>query len=48
VIVINAAAALVAGDMTEDFKEAARLAENSIDSGRAREKLAALVAASQG
>jgi anthranilate phosphoribosyltransferase len=47
VVVINAAAALVAGDMTTDFKEAARLAAASIDSGRARQKLDALVAASQ-
>jgi anthranilate phosphoribosyltransferase len=48
VVVINAAAALVAGDITADFKEAARLAAASIDSGRARQKLAALIAASQG
>jgi anthranilate phosphoribosyltransferase len=48
VVVINAAAALVAGDMTSDFKEAASLAQASIDSGRARQKLAALVAASRG
>jgi anthranilate phosphoribosyltransferase len=48
VIVINAAAAIVAGDMTKDFKEAARLAAAAIDSGRARQKLDALVAASQG
>jgi anthranilate phosphoribosyltransferase len=48
VAVINAAAALVAGDMTEDFKEAANLAAASIDSGRARRKLDALIAASRG
>jgi anthranilate phosphoribosyltransferase len=47
VVVINAAAALVAGDMTDDFKEAARLAAASIDHGKARQKLDALVAASQ-
>jgi len=47
VVVINAAAALVAGDLTTDFKEAACLAAASIDSGRARQKLDALVAASQ-
>ncbi len=48
VVVMNAAAALVAGDMTNDFKEAARLAQKSIDNGHAREKLDALVTASQG
>ena len=47
VVVINAAAALVAGDMTQDYREAARLARTSIDSGRARQKLDALVAASR-
>jgi anthranilate phosphoribosyltransferase len=47
VVIINAAAALVAGDLTTDFKEAARLAAASIDSLRARDKLDALVAASQ-
>jgi anthranilate phosphoribosyltransferase len=47
VVVINAAAALVAGDVTSDFKEAAGLAARSIDSGNARQKLDALVAASQ-
>jgi anthranilate phosphoribosyltransferase len=35
VIVMNSAAALVAGDVTTGLREAARLAEESIDSGRA-------------
>jgi anthranilate phosphoribosyltransferase len=47
VVVMNAAAALVAGDMTNDFKKAARLAEEAIDSGRAGEKLNRLVELSQ-
>ncbi len=47
VVVINAAAALIAGDMTKNLREAAGLAAASIDSGRARQKLEALVAASR-
>ena len=43
ITVINAAAALVAGDVTRDFKEAARRAEEAIDSGRAKEKLYGLM-----
>jgi anthranilate phosphoribosyltransferase len=43
VIVMNAAAALVAGNLTEDLNEAARLAEESIDSGRAIDKLDKLI-----
>jgi anthranilate phosphoribosyltransferase len=35
VIVMNSAAALIAGDVTSGLREAARLAEESIDSGRA-------------
>ncbi len=46
-IIMNAAAALVAADLTTDFKEAARHAAEAIDSGRAKQKLEALVAASQ-
>ncbi len=46
-IIINAAAALVAADAPADFKEAARRAAETIDSGRAKEKLEALVATSQ-
>lgn len=47
VIVMNAAAALVAGNLTEDLKEAARIAEEAIDSGRAIEKLDKLIEISQ-
>jgi anthranilate phosphoribosyltransferase len=43
ITVINAAAALIAGDITSDMKEAARRAGEAIDSGRAKEKLYALV-----
>lgn len=43
VIVMNAAAALMAGNLTEDLNEAARLAEDSIDSGRATEKVDKLI-----
>jgi anthranilate phosphoribosyltransferase len=43
VIVMNAAAALVAGNLTEDFKDAAHLAEDSIDSGRALDKVDKLI-----
>jgi anthranilate phosphoribosyltransferase len=44
---MNAAAALIAGDVTSDLQNAARLAESAIDSGRAREKLDKLAALSQ-
>ena len=47
VVVMNAAAALVAGNLTSDLKAAARLAEKAIDRGQAREKLDKLVALSQ-
>lgn len=43
IVVINAAAALIAGNVTADMKKAARLAEEAIDSGRAKEKLNRLV-----
>ena len=46
-VVMNAAAALVAGNVTADLKEAARLAGESIDSGRARDILNKLVELSQ-
>ncbi len=46
-VVMNAAAALVAGNVTEDLQKAARLAENSIDSGRAKSKLYKLAELSQ-
>ena len=40
---MNSAAALVAGDVTDDFMAAARLAEQSIDSGQALDKLEKLI-----
>jgi anthranilate phosphoribosyltransferase len=46
-VVMNAAAALVAGNVTADLKKAARLAEEAIDSGRARDKLNKLAELSQ-
>ena len=47
VVVMNAAAALIAGNATEDLKHATQLAEEAIDSGRAGEKLNKLVELSQ-
>jgi anthranilate phosphoribosyltransferase len=44
IVVINAAAALVAAGVAENFREAAGLASFVISSGAANEKLAALVA----
>jgi anthranilate phosphoribosyltransferase len=44
IVVINAAAALVASGVAENFRDAAHLAAASISSGAAQEKLAALVA----
>ncbi len=46
-VIVNAAAALFAGDRAFSFHEAAGLATASIDNGAAREKLEALVALSQ-
>jgi anthranilate phosphoribosyltransferase len=43
VVVMNAAAALMAAGVAENFAEGARLARVAIDSGAAREKLAGLV-----
>jgi anthranilate phosphoribosyltransferase len=42
-VVINAAAALIAGNATADMKKAVHLAEEAIDSGKAKEKLGRLV-----
>jgi anthranilate phosphoribosyltransferase len=42
-VVINAASALFVGNVAKDFNEAARLAEQSIDSGAAKKKLDELV-----
>ncbi|MBN1863187.1 MAG: anthranilate phosphoribosyltransferase, partial [Dehalococcoidales bacterium] len=47
VVATNAAAALVVGGKAKDLREGARLAEEVIDSGRALEKLSALVTLSQ-
>ncbi|MBI4186385.1 MAG: anthranilate phosphoribosyltransferase [Chloroflexi bacterium] len=47
VVVMNAAAALVAGNRAANLIDGARLAEQAIDSGRAREKLDQLVSLSQ-
>jgi anthranilate phosphoribosyltransferase len=47
VVVMNTAAALIAGNMTPELKTATHLAEEAIDSGRAREKLDKLVELSQ-
>ena len=48
VVVMNAAAALVAGNRASDLKQGAGIAEEAIDSGRALEKLDELVRISQG
>jgi anthranilate phosphoribosyltransferase len=45
---INAAAALVAGDLAPDLKEGMKVAAESIDSGAAMERLDAFVKVSQG
>jgi anthranilate phosphoribosyltransferase len=47
-VVANAAAALYVGGLAEGMREAARLAERSIDSGAALEKLEGLARASKG
>jgi anthranilate phosphoribosyltransferase len=47
VVVMNAAAAMLAGDLAKDLKKGARLAEEVIDSGRAKAKLDMLVETSQ-
>ncbi len=47
IVVMNAAAALVAGNQAPDLKQGACLAQEAIDSGRALEKLDRLVGLSQ-
>jgi anthranilate phosphoribosyltransferase len=47
VVVMNTAAALVAGNRASDLKEGARIAQEVIDSGRALEKLDGLLRLSQ-
>jgi anthranilate phosphoribosyltransferase len=46
-VLMNAAAALVAANVTTDFKKAVNLAAESIDSGKAKEKLERLVTLSR-
>jgi anthranilate phosphoribosyltransferase len=43
VVIVNAGAALVAADVARDFREGIRMAEDSIDGGRAAQKLDALI-----
>jgi len=43
IVIINAAAAIVAGGRAKNFRDGAQLAAVSLDSGASREKLAALV-----
>lgn len=47
IVLVNAAAALVAGDMAKDLEKGVRLASEAIDSGRALDKLNRLIAFSQ-
>lgn len=47
IVLLNAAAAIVAGDKARDLNEGVQIAAEVIDSGKALEKLDALVAASQ-
>ena len=42
-VIINAASALYVGGIADDFKEAAKIAAESIDSGKAKEKLEDLI-----
>ena len=44
IVVINAAAALVAAGISENFRDAADMARAAIDSGKARKTLASLKA----
>jgi anthranilate phosphoribosyltransferase len=44
IVVVNAAAALVAANVAPNFLDGARLATKALNSGAAREKLAALAA----
>jgi len=43
IVLLNAAAALVAGDVESDLAKGVKLAAEAIDSGRAMEKLERLV-----
>jgi anthranilate phosphoribosyltransferase len=48
IVLLNSAAALVAADQAADLREGLALARASIDSGKARERMDRMVAASQG
>ena len=43
IVILNTAAAIITADKTDDWQEAAKLANESIDSGRALAKLEALI-----
>lgn len=47
IVLVNAAATLVAGDLATDLEKGVRLASEAIDSGRAMEKLEGLITLSQ-
>jgi anthranilate phosphoribosyltransferase len=47
IVVLNAAGALVAGDLAENLEQGVHIAAEAIDSGRALEKLEGLIALSQ-
>ena len=47
IVVMNAAAALVAGNQASGFKEGTRIAKEAIDSGKAQAKLNELIKFSQ-
>ena len=47
IVLVNAAAALVAGDLATDLEKGVRLASEAVDSGRAMEKLDGFIAFSQ-
>jgi anthranilate phosphoribosyltransferase len=47
IVLVNAAATLVAGDLAKDLEKGVRLASEAIDSGRAIEKLEGLITLSQ-
>jgi anthranilate phosphoribosyltransferase len=43
VVILNAAAAIIAGNLADDFESAIELAENSISSGKAQDCLEKLI-----
>ncbi|NMA99052.1 MAG: anthranilate phosphoribosyltransferase, partial [Phyllobacteriaceae bacterium] len=48
IVLLNAAAALIVAEKTEDLREGAEMAAAAIDSGKPKETLARLVAVSNG